>query len=130
MLRSVPGSILLVAVAVLLFGCSASRPRALPGDPDAGQAPVVEVGQRVTVETRDGRTLEGEVLELEADRLVLGWAGNYGAERAEVPFDEIARVTRNELTTLGKVGVVVISVAMTGLLVLLIGVSSIDADLS
>lgn len=122
--------LLLVTVPLLLAGCSAPRPRSLPTA--AGQADhrPVEVGDDVTVTLRSGEVLTGEVLELADDHLVVSKSGNFGRQETPISYADIATISVNQLTGGGKVAVAGISVVLTFVILVLLGLSTMDADLS
>jgi hypothetical protein len=122
--------LLLVTVPLMLTGCTAPRPRSLPTAAGAADHRPVEVGDDVTVTLRSGEVLTGEVLELAGDHLVVSKSGNFGRQETPIPHADIATISVNKLTTGGKVVVAGISVVLTFAILVLLGWSTMDADLS
>jgi hypothetical protein len=111
--------LLSLAVCGPLVGCSTTRQAHLPGDlppdrEDAAGLRVVAKGQAVTVWLKSGEKVNGEVLEADPHRLVLGRPGNYGYREDIYPAAEIARIEASYATGFGNaVGGVVGAVVLT-----------------
>ena len=114
--RSKSWGVLVVALSSILLGCSGYRPALLPSDPipksSRGEVHVVQVGSQVRVKTQLGRTVEGEVVELDGTSLSVEQSGNYGYGRVEVPLSHIdsietGYVSKDEKVLWGGLAVVV-----------------------
>jgi len=110
-------SSLVVLVVVFLSGCASYRPATMPSgtdpalsvevqeksfaevqaSPTKGDGEKVRVGNEVRIELIDGVRIEGEVLRLSEEEIVVGKVGNYGLEKISIRADEIAVLeTRHE----------------------------------
>lgn len=104
---------LLVFQGTMLASCSTYRAAAVPPATevrgDEGSAKQLEKGQYVRLYLRDGRTFEGEVIDLSATEVVLeGEPTNRGYVDIRV---ELADIERCEVAGLTPVGVAVLVLA-------------------
>lgn len=123
----------LIPILILhLTGCTASRQLSLLGPTEDPERPTVEVGKTVTVRLLDREQLEGTVIAVSPDTLVLGKGGNYGWQEMPIATDRIASIEIREATALTKTMVVLTAVGlMVALVVAVVYGSAISAaDLS
>jgi hypothetical protein len=123
----------LIPILILyLTGCSTARQLSLPGPTDDPERPTAKVGMTVTVRLLDREQLEGTVIAVSPDTLVLGKGGNYGWQEMPIATDRIASIEIREATALTKTMVVLTAVGlMVALVVAVVYGSAISAaDLS
>ena len=109
----------LIPILILhLTGCTATRQLSLPGGADDPERPIVQKGKAVTVRLLDGQQLEGTVLAVSPDTLVLGKGGNYGWHETSIATDRIASIEIREATALTRTMLVVTAVGLLVTMVL------------
>lgn len=116
----------------LLFvtGCSGYRPAITPGAVDPAQAsddaPILTKGMIARIHFKSGETLQGEIVRIEPDFVVVGRASNYGFEETVIALDDIdwveveatSKVASVAMGTIGGVTIALASVAVVLLLFL------------
>lgn len=102
---TVPGFLTLI----LLAGCSTTKQVHLPGElvvPEDNQKEIllVQVGETVTLFLKSGDEVKGEVVEVDLEKVVLGWPGNYGYREETYYSMEIDRIEAGRSTGVGRFG--------------------------
>lgn len=122
-------STLFWAACLFLTGCSTTKQVHLPGEQVVaaeGQDAVLMVreGETVTLFLKSGEEVRGEVVEVDFEKIVLGYPGNYGSREEVYDAVEIDRIEAGRSTGVGRFGGGMVVGATLAFIILAVGLAA------